>query len=112
MSDFNEQTTPTARKAHTCFACGDKIDIGEKYLRNTGCYEGDFYSSAEHSTCSRVYGLLDMYGEGVHERYALEFAYEVARHFKLGREENERARDFVKRMVALDESARAKPAGN
>ena len=54
-------TTPTARKEHTCEFCGGIIAIGEKYERQTNNYDGILYDWVCHCECCKVASGLDMY---------------------------------------------------
>ncbi len=45
------KTTPKARKSFRCIWCGQRIQIGEPYVRETGTYSGDFQSFAFHPKC-------------------------------------------------------------
>lgn len=58
MTEFQTQRTLTARKPHKCFLCGADIQIGEKYVRYSGKYDGDFFDQCFHTDC--VY-LLDKF---------------------------------------------------
>jgi hypothetical protein len=44
MSDFQTETTPTARKTHTCGECHGHIDPGQKYQLISGSWDGDMSS--------------------------------------------------------------------
>lgn len=46
-----EQKHPKARKEHICEWCGEKINIGEKYYRYKGIYDGDFQDTCMHLEC-------------------------------------------------------------
>lgn len=69
MTTTLSQTTPIARKEHTCIWCREKILKGEKYNRWTGIFDGDFQSNAMHLECqrafneqSRIYGYISCDG--------------------------------------------------
>lgn len=47
-SDFATVQTCKARKRYQCYECRDAIEVGTCYQRNTGKYDGDFYS---YTTC-------------------------------------------------------------
>jgi len=52
MSDyFAPHTTPTARKEHVCINCGGPIVVGEKYMQQTGFYEGRAFRNRFHVEC-------------------------------------------------------------
>lgn len=54
---------PTARKEHICMYCGCKIQIGQKYERQTNIFEGQIYDFINHEECSKVAYELDMYDD-------------------------------------------------
>lgn len=41
----------TARKDHKCFACGERINKGERYIRESGVEDGDFFDCKMHPEC-------------------------------------------------------------
>lgn len=53
MSDFinNPQEYRTARKAHKCTYCAETINAGDRYVFQTGVYEGQWYASKMHPEC-------------------------------------------------------------
>ena len=52
MSDLHrDPSTPKARKAHTCIACGFKIPKGETYTQQEGFFEGRAYRNRYHGEC-------------------------------------------------------------
>lgn len=52
MSDhFWPATYPVARKAHRCIACNSPIPVGEKYVQQTGHYDGSAYRNRFHNEC-------------------------------------------------------------
>lgn len=52
MSDyFAPATSPTARKEHVCINCGGPILVGEKYMQQTGFYEGRAFRNRFHVEC-------------------------------------------------------------
>ena len=53
MEFFTERHV-TARKTHRCEACGGEIRPGETYCRQTGKWEGDFFSRAWCAHCEAV----------------------------------------------------------
>ena len=58
----------TAKKPHTCIWCGEVITTGERYVRNTLVFEGEFQSNAFHVDCSVVAFTQDLeYGFEPHE---------------------------------------------
>lgn len=54
MMEFYNERHPRARKVHTCEACRREIRPGEVYCRQTGTWEGDFFSRAWCSDCELV----------------------------------------------------------
>lgn len=54
MLEFYTSTCHTARKRHTCLLCGEDIEIGERYLRESGKYEGEFFDSCYHLECDDI----------------------------------------------------------
>ena len=48
MSDFQMESTPTARKQHKCCECCGPIQPGQQYQLITGCWDGDM---ASFKTC-------------------------------------------------------------
>jgi hypothetical protein len=54
MSDFNDFKTVTARKQHRCEFCGDLIKKREKYISQSGIFEGDFFHCALHQHCQNM----------------------------------------------------------
>lgn len=55
MEFYNEKIV-TARTEHKCECCGKTIAVGEKYCRQNGKWEGDFFSRAYCITCDGVVG--------------------------------------------------------
>lgn len=52
MSDHNmPPTSPRARKEHVCVYCGGPIVVGERYMQQTGFYDGAAYRSRYHVEC-------------------------------------------------------------
>ena len=41
MSDFQTESTPTARKEHKCCECYGVVQPGQQYSLVTGCWDGD-----------------------------------------------------------------------
>ena len=54
MMEFFNGRFYTAKKEHRCEACGDKIQIGERYKYESGKFEGEFFSRCYHTACSEV----------------------------------------------------------
>lgn len=57
------ETYPTARKEHVCEFCGEKIAIGQKYVRQTTIYDGTIYDFVTHRECEEVAHKLRMYDD-------------------------------------------------
>ena len=47
-------TTPKARKPHTCFLCERRIETGEIHVARRGVYDGAMGTFRMHSTCHEV----------------------------------------------------------
>lgn len=47
-----------ARKSHRCSACGTRIDVGTRYNRFSGKFDGDMFSIA---TCSDCYWIREAF---------------------------------------------------
>lgn len=54
---------PIARKRHSCMFCGNPIEPGQKYERQTNVYDGDVYDWCTHEECIEVAHKLDMYDD-------------------------------------------------
>lgn len=54
MLEFYDSSTPKARKEYTCDFCNQKIQIGEKYSRFSGKYDGDMFDVKHHLLCERI----------------------------------------------------------
>lgn len=70
MPDLIRNQHPTAHKEYKCMFCGCKIEVGERYQRDTLKYDGTIYDWVSHDDCTTLTGLLDMYGrcdEGIGE---------------------------------------------
>lgn len=66
-NDFHSiQKVKSARKEHTCKSCRTKILIGEPYERQSGVYEGRFYSQKVCPVCSKILDYL-FYKKGYDE---------------------------------------------
>lgn len=101
MSDFSERTEHVARKQHRCFGCGDPIMPGEKYQRWRGSFEGEFFSTAEHMICGKVYDSFCEAGDPVTEDYAYDWACDSQCGEEDYRQDGESKRDYVARMVGV-----------
>lgn len=56
MMEFYNESHPRARKVHKCEAYRGEIKPGEVYCRQTGLWEGDFFSRAWCQDCETVMG--------------------------------------------------------
>lgn len=54
MLEFYTDIIHTARKEHRCEFCNQKILAGEKYHRQSGKYEGEFFDRCLHMTCDNM----------------------------------------------------------
>lgn len=70
MSDFyNPPEDRTARKAHQCTYCAEKINVGEFYVHQTGVYDGRWYTTKMHPEC---FGDFIYSGDGEYTPYSNE----------------------------------------
>lgn len=53
MEFYNEKWA-TATKQHNCECCGKEIKIGERYHKESGKYDGEFFSRALCSNCAEI----------------------------------------------------------
>jgi hypothetical protein len=47
----NMPTQQAARKPHKCIYCFARVEIGERYMQQTGFYEGARYRNRFHHEC-------------------------------------------------------------
>lgn len=74
MMEFYNEEWPIAKKEHECECCGKKIEVGEKYCRQSGKYEGDFFDrkfcitccGAVSDYCSEIDNEFDYYSVSDH----------------------------------------------
>jgi hypothetical protein len=52
-----------ARKKHSCDFCGDKIIVGEKYIKSTHVFDGQIYDWKTHKYCYELANKLKMYDD-------------------------------------------------
>ena len=52
--EFYTDRIVKARKVHKCELCGQNIKVGEKYHRQSGKYEGEFFDRCHHMTCDKI----------------------------------------------------------
>jgi hypothetical protein len=55
MSIGTTTTTPLAAKPHACEVCGKMIEVGERYSRIKGNWEGEWQNWAAHTICLEIY---------------------------------------------------------
>ena len=58
MSDFFTTRKMKSLKERKCSLCGETIEVGERYSRYSGKYEGDFFDEKYHIDC---YDLIGKY---------------------------------------------------
>lgn len=56
-------THPVARKVHHCNFCYGKINLGQRYIRQTILFDGDIYDWLEHEECNEICCELDMWAD-------------------------------------------------
>lgn len=56
MLEFSTSKILTAKKEHTCDLCGQKIEVGEKYNRYSGKFDGSFFDCCYHESCFDIIG--------------------------------------------------------
>lgn len=54
MLEFYSSEFRKAAKQHTCHICGISIQPGEKYCRESGKYDGDFFDRCTCRVCNNV----------------------------------------------------------
>ena len=59
MREFQNDTTPVARKPHKCCECGLDIPKGVKHHLQKGVYDGSFYTWRAHADCAELYWRLN-----------------------------------------------------
>ncbi|MGX4728008.1 hypothetical protein [Pseudomonas corrugata] len=73
MSDFQTETTPTARKRHRCCECYGFIQPGQKYQLISGSWEGDMDAFKTCMPCveARTWAIAqpEWMGDGEHLYY-------------------------------------------
>lgn len=70
METLSYQKEVKASREHRCNFCGEKIQVGEKYITSTHKYEGSIYDWKTHKYCADLASRLKMYenaDEGVTE---------------------------------------------
>ena len=56
--EFFAESFPVARKGHKCCECGEEINPGQKYSKETGKWEGEFRT---YKTCMPCYRIRERY---------------------------------------------------
>lgn len=64
--EFYSENKRIAKKDYTCSLCYGKIKAGEKYFRETGKWDGEFFSRAMHIQCHM---MVDEYCAEVEPEY-------------------------------------------
>lgn len=54
MMEFYTENIRRAKKSHKCDLCGNQISIGEKYHRQSGKYDGEFFDRCLHERCNNI----------------------------------------------------------
>lgn len=52
--DFYNSRKHIAKKEHICEMCGEKINVGEKYYRQSGKFDGEFFDRKLHIHCGNM----------------------------------------------------------
>lgn len=92
-------STPKAKKEHTCDYCGGKIEIGEVYDYQFNVDGGDTWSWKNHQRCFQLCRDLDMFYdiyEGVNSDYFWESVFEYHK------TETGKQRNWEQRFKILD----------
>ncbi len=61
METISSQKETKAIKIHRCDFCGEKIEVGQGYLKSTHKYDGEVYDWKTHKQCSDLADKLNMY---------------------------------------------------
>lgn len=61
MSEFFNTRTLTAAKEHTCDICDKIIDVGSRYVRSSGKWNGEFFDYCYHDTCDTIIKAYGVY---------------------------------------------------
>ena len=54
MLEFYNDKVQTAKKEYKCEFCNQKIKVDEKYHRQSGKYDGDFFDRKVHMICDNM----------------------------------------------------------
>lgn len=52
--EFYNDKINTAKKEYNCEFCNKKINIGERYHRQSGKYDGEFFDRKLHTVCDKI----------------------------------------------------------
>lgn len=64
-------TRPKARKDHVCIWCGELIQRGDTYARESSVYDGDFQDFKWHPECNEAADrFFSSWGEDLFEAYS------------------------------------------
>lgn len=80
METLQYSTDTKSIKEHRCSFCGEKIVIGEIYLKSTHKYDGEVYDWKAHKHCNKLAHTLNMYedaDEGVTQDHFMESVSEA-----------------------------------
>lgn len=107
MCEFNKiKLVRSARKEHTCYLCGEKIEKGQSYREYVGKFWGDFYSTKLHMDCHYMveayFAETDYYlnpDEGWDDQIVMDFVNQWLR--EDGIEPPELKRDAIKLWLEL-----------
>ena len=74
MMEFYSSSEHKARKPHKCHLCMQEIVVGEKYQRESGKYDGDFFDRCSHMHCAKM--IAEYLSERQEQEYDAEFIRE------------------------------------
>lgn len=65
MNTLFDSSVRIARKKYRCIWCGERIQKGDNYVRETGVNDGDFFAQKYHPECkTRFLEVADANGDG------------------------------------------------
>ena len=70
MMEFSTSRLVKARKDHKCYLCRETIAKGEKYVNESGKYDGEFFYHHLHLNCTElinIYCRESRYNEWAHD---------------------------------------------
>jgi hypothetical protein len=84
MSDFYIETEHKARKQHKCFWCRRIVEVGEKYIKGFGVWQGDVQNRKECLKCHSLINVMSgdkdyrdyVYSDGFDDETLMEFHQE------------------------------------